>query len=132
MKILGERFGVRTNKTLRRVNPTKKMEELDGMINTHCVKQTKINKLYKGKALVETNEHFEHVKKNKKRQLREEEKYEDSIEEEKSPQEFSDSEEETINEYNQMGVHSELDRLKELEKKLAKSDLTDEEEFEYN
>mmetsp|Transcript_27733 Transcript_27733/g.26783 ORF Transcript_27733/g.26783 Transcript_27733/m.26783 type:complete len:153 (+) Transcript_27733:91-549(+) len=106
------------------------MEELDGIINSNCISQSKINKMYNGNMIVETNDHFEKAKKNKKRHQTSEE--EDSIEEEKEVAQGYDAKEQFINEYNEMDIHQDLNRLKALEKKLEKEDLTDEEEYEYN
>ena len=113
MRTEGYRFGVKTSKTLRRVNPSQKMMELETILHSKCIKNNRIDYVYNENQIVETNEKYEKVDKCKKRVLANENKKKkkdqgsnsDSIEEEKSFKEFVEHQEELINEYNSLEYH---------------------------
>ena len=67
MRIEGERFGIKTGKTLRRAVPSKKMTEMEQAIQKSCIVSNGLQYIYNDHQIVSTNEQFEQIDKNRKR-----------------------------------------------------------------
>ena len=97
---------MKSGKTLRRVNPAKKMQEMDKEIFNKCVEEQRINHVYNDNEVVQTNEVFEVInkKKDRKRVLKNqvEESSDSSFE---SGEEQKQNLNEYIEEYNNSSYH---------------------------
>ena len=123
MRIEETKFGIRTKKTLRRVNPSMKMKENEGVIMSKLLKDHSIpsSQIYHEECLVQTNEDFEQVDKADKKRVLKNKKVkkqttlEPTSEEEKNVSESTiDEEDEFVEEYTHKEYHqlrADLDKL---------------------
>ena len=69
MPTLGKKFGIRTNKTLRKVDKTKALERLDEFTTSECIEYQAINHVYEGDKLFVSESHFEVIDKKAQRKM---------------------------------------------------------------